>query len=80
MPTVTQINVRDRMDLGFVRGMAVPERKPVKSKPVTPAETSAAPKIRKISATAPVVKTKLKVAAYCRVSTLQESQEGSIYA
>ena len=80
MPTVTQINVRDRMDLGFVRGMAVPERKPVKPKPVTHAEASAAPKIRKISATAPVAKTKLKVAAYCRVSTLQESQEGSIYA
>ena len=80
MPTVTQINVRDRIDLGFVRGMAVPEKRPIKPKPVTPAEASAAPKVRKISATDPVVKTKLKVAAYCRVSTLQESQEGSIYA
>ena len=80
MPTVTQINVKDRMDLGFVRGTAVPERKPAKPKTVIPATTSAAPKIRKISATAPVLKPKLKVAAYCRVSTFQESQEGSIYA
>ena len=77
MPTVTQINVRDRMDFGFVRGMTV--QKPVTEKP-KPTAPAAPPRVRKINATAPVVKTKLKVAAYCRVSTLQESQEGSIYA
>ncbi|MBQ9662736.1 MAG: recombinase family protein [Oscillospiraceae bacterium] len=78
MPTVTQVNAKNRLDLGFVRGMTVQPVKP----PSTPraVEKPAPPKIRKIAATKTQTKEKLKVAAYCRVSTMDEAQEGSIYA
>ena len=77
MPTVTQVNAKNRLDLGFVRGMSAPTIKP--SAP-TRKEKPAPSKIRKIAATKTQAKEKLKVAAYCRVSTFQESQEGSLYA
>ena len=78
MPTVREINVHNRADYGFVRSMT--GQKPVKKEAPAPAASPAPPRVRKISATAPAQKQKLKVAAYCRVSTLDEAQEGSIYS
>ena len=75
MAKVTQLTGRDRQDHGFRTDLDV--TLPVPQQEPAPVETPTAPgTVTKIEAeaTAPV---KLKVAAYCRVSSLLDNQEGS---
>ena len=82
MPTITQISRQNRADQGFrvdrgrgnaLRRAEAPAPAPaVRSKPEAPVVQTIAALEQE------VIRQKLKVAAYCRVSTLMESQEGSI--
>ena len=84
MPQITQLNARQRLDRGFyVRGQSPtprPSPAPLKEHPKEEKTAPEEKRVRKIEAAAPEEKKKLKVAAYCRVSTMNEAQEGSIYA
>lgn len=71
MGRVVTLTGQDRLDFGF-RKTCVSMPNPVREKARVPRL-----RIRKIEAI-PVVQKKLRVAAYCRVSTLLETQEGSI--
>ncbi len=75
MPKVTQLTGRDRQDHGFKTDLDV--ALPVLQQEPAPEEPKVVPgTVTKIDAQ-PGETGKLKVAAYCRVSTLLDNQEGS---
>lgn len=82
MPTITQISRQNRADQGFRvdRGRGNALRRAEASAPAPAVHPKAeTPVVQTIAALEPeAIRQKLKVAAYCRVSTLMESQEGSI--
>ena len=81
MPTITKINRENmrqrRRDMGFRENLptATPVQTPRPSP--QPRPLGAKPRINRIE-TAPKEQKKLRVAAYCRVSTMMESQQTSI--
>ena len=82
MPTVTQISKQNRADRGF-RIDHGKENRLQMQKTTAPKPSGRlipeTPVVTTIAALEPdIKKQKLEVAAYCRVSTLMESQEGSI--
>ena len=80
---MTVTTIAPKQDRGIV---PMPFKKP--AAPLSPQEKKSEKtaggaekkKVERIAAESPAEKKKLRVAAYCRVSTLQEAQEGSIYA
>lgn len=87
MPRITQITSQDRADRGFRTDTgrdrrAAPRLPAAMQDPLCPPPKLSPPqrRVQIIAATEQPERRKLKVAAYCRVSTLMESQEGSIAA
>ena len=81
MPTVTKIN-RDnlrqrRHDMGFREDLPTVKPATTARPAPQPRPLGAKPRVNRIEAAAPEQK-KLRVAAYCRVSTMMESQQTSI--